>query len=489
MNLLYGWLATSLGLLFCVGSAVKEYDGQSQIVQHLEERLFKTYNRDVLPKEMLHQGVPVRLDLALNQIINVDKRAQTMKSVIWVRQYWKDTRLKWNATDYDNVTTIVTEASRIWLPDITLYNNARDDYKMQKETSHSLSISSDGSIARFFPTIYKSSCRMNVRHFPFDDQTCVLKLGSWSYDIYDVNLTNEGDGDLNSFILNGEWVLRSMPAERHETRFRCCPNPYVYVLYHIHIRRRSLYYLINCFTPCLIMLALTLLGFYLPSESGERMGVGITVLLSLSIIQLMLSDSLPPNEEIPLIVRYYGLTMFNVFLSLVFTCIVLKLYHNKGRPLPEWIKTLLCNWGAWLVRLQDEWTLLQEKRENIEAKFKRAYIMCENDSVDILPPKYNDLSFGQNGDTLSATTSAISSSKTLHAPGKNTITTSKKFERFLLNQHYHENIDALLKDEWKFASKVLNNVFKLTVGASVFINSIVVFSEAPIDNLFDWLPK
>lgn len=237
------------------------------------------------------------------------------------------------------------------------------------------------------------------------------------------------------------------------------------------------------------MLALTLLGFYLPSESGERMGVGITVLLSLSIIQLMLSDSLPPNEEIPLIVRYYGLTMFNVFLSLVFTCIVLKLYHSRGRALPDWIKTLLCNWGAWLVRLQDEWTQLQEKRENIEAKFKRAYVMCENDNVDILPPKYNDLSFGQNGDALSATTSAISSSKTLHVPGKNTITTSKKFERFLLNQHYHENIDALLKDEWKFASKVLNNVFKLTIGASVFINSIVVFSEAPIDNLFDWVPK
>ncbi|KAK3727981.1 hypothetical protein QZH41_015932, partial [Actinostola sp. cb2023] len=413
-----------------------------------------------------------------------NKRAQTMKSVIWVRQYWEDSRLTWNASEYDDVTTIVTEASRIWLPDITLYNNARDDYKMQKETRHSLSISSDGSIARFFPTIYKSSCRMNVRNFPFDDQTCVLKLGSWSYDIFDVNLTNVGNGDLGSFILNGEWILQSMPAERHETMFRCCPNSYVYVLYHINIRRRSLYYLINCFTPCLIMLALTLLGFYLPSESGERMGVGITVLLSLSIIQLMLSDTLPPNEEIPLIVRYYGLTMFNVFLSLVFTCMVLKLYHNKGRPLPTWIKRLLCNWGAWLVRLQGEWKQLQENRETMESKFKKAHLLC--DSVACLPPKYNEVTWNQNGDTISSTVT----SSTKNLPGKSiNHASSKRFEKFLVTQHHNEIIEALLRDEWRFASKVLNNIFKLTIGVSVFVHSIVVFAEAPMDNLFDWLPK
>jgi len=317
----------------------------------------------------------------------------------------------------------------------------------------------------------------------------VLKLGSWSYDIYDVNLTNEGDGDLNSFILNGEWVLKSMPAERHETKFRCCPNAYVYVLYHINIRRRSLYYLINCFTPCLIMLALTILGFYLPSESGERMGVGITVLLSLSIIQLMLSDSLPPNEEIPLIVKYYGLTMFNVFLSLVFTCIVLNLYHNKNRALPNWIKKLLCHWGAWLVRLDREWKKLQEKRENIETKYKRAHSMSENNGVDSLPSKYSEVLWNQNGDALSAATSAISSTKNLNLPAKNILTTSKKFERFLVSQHHRENMDALLKDEWKFASKVLNNIFKMTIGISVVINSIAVFSEAPIENLFDWVPR
>ena len=32
------------------------------------------------------------------------------------------------------------------------------------------------------PAIYKSYCDINVKFFPFDEQLCDLKFGSWSYD-------------------------------------------------------------------------------------------------------------------------------------------------------------------------------------------------------------------------------------------------------------------------------------------------------------------
>jgi len=36
------------------------------------------------------------------------------------------------------------------------------------------------------PAVYKSSCAIDVEYFPYDVQTCVLKLGSWTYDGFKV---------------------------------------------------------------------------------------------------------------------------------------------------------------------------------------------------------------------------------------------------------------------------------------------------------------
>ena len=56
--------------------------------------------------------------------------------------------------------------------------SAKDDYNIDKESYHSLTISSEGNISRYFPTIYKSSCKLDVRNFPFDDQVTTLNKNS-----------------------------------------------------------------------------------------------------------------------------------------------------------------------------------------------------------------------------------------------------------------------------------------------------------------------
>ena len=44
----------------------------------------------------------------------------------------------------------------------------------------------DGKVFWPPPTKFRSTCPVDVTYFPFDDQTCILKLGSWMYDGYQV---------------------------------------------------------------------------------------------------------------------------------------------------------------------------------------------------------------------------------------------------------------------------------------------------------------
>ena len=79
--------------------------------------------------------------------------------------------------------------------------------------------------------------------------------------------------------------------------FSCCPEPYIFINYFILIKRRPLFYLFNMVMPCILISMVALLGFYLPSESGEKISLGITTLLSMTVFLMMVVEQMPPSSE------------------------------------------------------------------------------------------------------------------------------------------------------------------------------------------------
>ena len=89
---------------------------------------------------------------------------------------------------------------------------------------------------------------------------------------------------------------------RNEVFYPCCSEPYPDVTFTIVMRRRTLYYLFNIIFPCLWLTILSLLGFWLPPDSGEKITLGITVLLAFSVFMLLIAESMPATSEfVPLI--------------------------------------------------------------------------------------------------------------------------------------------------------------------------------------------
>ncbi|KAF7393914.1 hypothetical protein HZH68_010733 [Vespula germanica] len=166
-------------------------------------------------------------------------------------------------------------------------------------------VAHNGSCLYVPPGIFKSTCKIDITWFPFDDQHCDMKFGSWTYDgsQLDLVLESEKGGDLSDFIMNGEWYLIGMPGRKNTIVYKCCPEPYVDVTFTIQIRRRTLYYFFNLIVPCVLISSMALLGFTLPPDSGEKLTLGVTILLSLTVFLNLVAESMPTTSDaVPLIV-------------------------------------------------------------------------------------------------------------------------------------------------------------------------------------------
>lgn len=153
------------------------------------------------------------------------------------------------------------------------------------------------------PILITSTCKIDVKWFPFDIQKCRLKFGSWAYHGFMMDLTNRSAaGDKSNYMTNGVWDLIDITVERNVFYYGCCVEPYPDVTFKIIIQRQSLFYIYNLVFPCVVITLVAMLGFLLPVDSGERISLMITVMLSLTVFLIVVSDAMPPTSEtVPLI--------------------------------------------------------------------------------------------------------------------------------------------------------------------------------------------
>nr|XP_020029312.1 neuronal acetylcholine receptor subunit alpha-4 [Castor canadensis] len=307
--------------------------------ERLLKRLFSGYNKWSRPVANISDVVLVRFGLSIAQLIDVDEKNQMMTTNVWVKQEWHDYKLRWDPRDYENVTSIRIPSELIWRPDIVLYNNADGDFAVTHLTKAHLF--HDGRVQWTPPAIYKSSCSIDVTFFPFDQQNCTMKFGSWTYDKAKIDLVSmHRRVDQLDFWESGEWVIVDAVGTYNTRKYECCAEVYPDITYAFIIRRLPLFYTINLIIPCLLISCLTVLVFYLPSECGEKITLCISVLLSLTVFLLLITEIIPSTSlVIPLIGEYLLFTMIFVTLSIIITVFVLNVHHRSPRThtMPAWV--------------------------------------------------------------------------------------------------------------------------------------------------------
>jgi len=324
---------------------VKEHGVQEE--SRLLNYLMSNYDREVRPVYNASQKVVVRVGITLTQIFDMDEKNQVMTTNIWLDQEWKDEMMTWDPKDFNGITKLQIPCDKLWLPDIVLYNSA-DDYS--KGYFRSLAtVEHTGNVFWPPPTKFRSTCPVNVMYFPFDDQTCDLRLSSWMYDGTKVDVINRTkDVDLENYMPNGEWELLETRLIRSIKYYPCCPEPYPYVTVTVKIRRKTLYYMYNIVFPCMMMSTLTVLVFCMPPDSGEKIALGVTVILAFSVFMLAIAERMPEtSESIPLIGIYLTFVMAMTTVSVIMTVMVLNFFYRGPvlTEVPSWARKYIMSKG------------------------------------------------------------------------------------------------------------------------------------------------
>ncbi|XP_018495904.1 acetylcholine receptor subunit beta-like 1 [Galendromus occidentalis] len=289
--------------------------------------------------------VEVEFGLSFIQLINVNEKNQIMTSNVWLQLKWADYQLRWDEADYGGISVLRLPPDKVWKPDIVLFNNADGNYEVRYKSN--ILIYPGGSIMWVPPAIYQSSCTIDVTYFPFDQQKCVMKFGSWTYNGDQVSLKLEQDNfwvDLSDYWKSGTWDIVEVPAflNVHDNSKTGKPTE-TDISFYITIRRKTLFYTVNLILPTVLISFLCILVFYLPAEAGEKVTLGISILLSLVVFLLLVSKILPPTSLVlPLIAKYLLFTFLMNTMSILVTVIIINWNFRGPRThrMPNWIRIL-----------------------------------------------------------------------------------------------------------------------------------------------------
>nr|AAM13396.1 nicotinic acetylcholine receptor Dalpha6 subunit variant type V [Drosophila melanogaster] len=509
----------SLFVLLIFLAIIKE-SCQGPHEKRLLNHLLSTYNTLERPVANESEPLEVKFGLTLQQIIDVDEKNQILTTNAWLNLEWNDYNLRWNETEYGGVKDLRITPNKLWKPDVLMYNSADEGFDGTYHTN--IVVKHNGSCLYVPPGIFKSTCKMDITWFPFDDQHCEMKFGSWTYDgnQLDLVLNSEDGGDLSDFITNGEWYLLAMPGKKNTIVYACCPEPYVDITFTIQIRRRTLYYFFNLIVPCVLISSMALLGFTLPPDSGEKLTLGVTILLSLTVFLNLVAESMPTTSDavpligvtillsltvflnlvaetlpqvsdaIPLLGTYFNCIMFMVASSVVLTVVVLNYHHRTAdiHEMPPWIKSVFLQWLPWILRMgrpgrkiTRKTILLSNRMKELELKERSSKSLLAN-VLDI------DDDFRH---TISGSQTAIGSSASFGRPttveehhtaigcNHKDLHLILKELQFITARMRKADDEAELIGDWKFAAMVVDRFCLIVFTLFTIIATVTVLLSAP----------
>ncbi|KAJ8026586.1 Neuronal acetylcholine receptor subunit alpha-10 [Holothuria leucospilota] len=271
-------------------------------------------------------------------------------SPLYNKQTWTDERMVWDPDDFEGLNVVILHVDEIWTPKIFHSNSlTKDSLEVISSERGSILLTSDGKVDLGVPVVQATQCPLNVRYFPFDTQICPLSfipVNQYYQQMYlRAELSNDPSGFdsfewnlLNTTISNQLVPTLSSSGEDEDVLFTVAT-------FCLYLQRDPNYYITTIIIPSTLMCFMAFVTFLAPPDSGERISLGVSMVLGLTVFQLLIADTLPTSSKLTPILSTYLTTNFilaclAVPLSLVNINIAYKADKLKFLKY-RWIRALL----------------------------------------------------------------------------------------------------------------------------------------------------
>ncbi|KAK7235717.1 hypothetical protein SO694_00067032 [Aureococcus anophagefferens] len=265
------------------------------------------------PRFGTERGVRVAVQLSLSQLSDVNVARQEVEFYSWWRHSWRDPRLQWDPDDWGGVAELSFvgrgEHQEAWMPDDLVYEATSSVYQLPEILVNAYA---SGSVFVSHPVHQIVPCPMDLQHFPFDEQECEFTYGSWMNHgwLVDTQPYGSEDDGWAAFVFgelfeaNTEYDLVEVRSEHGDTFYGCCVEPYPTISYSFK-------------------------AFAANPDSGERIGLGITVMLTNAAIYIVAFEVLPKSSEDTAITMIHIISFIFSLATLAVSVVSVSLYSVK----------------------------------------------------------------------------------------------------------------------------------------------------------------
>ncbi|XP_055923348.1 glutamate-gated chloride channel isoform X3 [Eupeodes corollae] len=260
----------------------------------------------------------VRVNIFVRSISKIDDVTMEYSVQLTFREQWTDERLKFDDIQGRLKYLTLTEANRVWMPDLFFSNEKEGHFHNIIMPNVYIRIFPNGSVLYSIRISLTLACPMNLKLYPLDRQICSLRMASYGWTTNDlVFLWKEGDPvqvvknlHLPRFTLE-KFLTDYCNSKTNTGEYSCLKVDLLF-------KREFSYYLIQIYIPCCMLVIVSWVSFWLDQGAvPARVSLGVTTLLTMATQTSGINASLPPVSYTKAIDVWTGVCLTFVFGALL----------------------------------------------------------------------------------------------------------------------------------------------------------------------------